>query len=341
MRNNFRQHLLFFGGGEMTTDNNRLASIFLPRAMRDAGSIAAPNGPDFVHYTSAANFMNIFRGDAPAIWMRNAKCMNDVSEIQHGLERINSAFSTYNRLDRFKNALNQCHAHLGERSIGYFNHHINGFLSDTYITCVSEHNASEEDEIGRLSMWRAYGQGSIGIAIVLNKLPFLSETNYLDAYSSPVAYINDKQLGDDVEDIISGIDNNRSWLSSLDEFTVITKIFTMLKFGIICLKHRGFSEEKEWRVIHTPLSSQSPLDSETVTVSGVPQKIYKIAFKNYSGPQGEFDISPNSIVKRVIIGPSNYPNVIRDAVVDTLEKVGVTDAQSRVVISDIPLRTLI
>ncbi|WP_195707900.1 MULTISPECIES: DUF2971 domain-containing protein [unclassified Brucella] len=267
--------------------------------------------------------------------------MNDVSEIEHGLSRITLALSENNRLERLKAALNGCHDQLGEYSIGYFNHHLNGFLSDTYITCVSEHDAVKEDDIGRLSMWRAYGQGSIGIAIVLNKFPFLSETNYLEAFSSPVAYIGDRELGGDIETIISNIELNREWLSSLPEFLVKSQVFNMLKFGIICLKHKGFEEEKEWRVIHTPSVTTSSLERATVTVSGVPQRVFKIAFKDYTSERGAFDISPNSIVKRVIIGPSNYPGVIRDAVIDTLEKVGVMNAKERVVISDIPLRTLI
>ncbi|APX67987.1 MULTISPECIES: DUF2971 domain-containing protein [unclassified Brucella] len=325
----------------MTINDLRLSSIFMPRAMKELKRFVEPNGPDFVHYTSAENFMNIFNVAAPSIWMRNAKCMNDVSEIEHGLSRITLALSENNRLKRLKAALNGCHDQLGEYSIGYFNHHLNGFLSDTYITCVSEHDAVKEDDIGRLSMWRAYGQGSIGIAIVLNKFPFLSETNYLEAFSSPVAYIGDRELGGDIETIISNIDLNREWLSSLPEFLVMSQVFNMLKFGIICLKHKGFEEEKEWRVIHTPSVTTSSLEQATVTVSGVPQRVFKIAFKDYTSERGAFDISPNSIVKRVIIGPSNYPGVIRDAVIDTLEKVGVMNAKERVVISDIPLRTLI
>ncbi|MRN44638.1 DUF2971 domain-containing protein [Brucella sp. 09RB8918] len=325
----------------MTINDLRLSSIFMPRAMKELKRFVEPNGPDFVHYTSAENFMNIFNVAAPSIWMRNAKCMNDVSEIEHGLSRITLALSENNRLERLKAALNGCHDQLGEYSIGYFNHHLNGFLSDTYITCVSEHDAVKEDDIGRLSMWRAYGQGSIGIAIVLNKFPFLSETNYLEAFSSPVAYIGDRELGGDIETIISNIELNREWLSSLPEFLVKSQVFNMLKFGIICLKHKGFEEEKEWRVIHTPSVTTSSLERATVTVSGVPQRVFKIAFKDYTSERGAFDISPNSIVKRVIIGPSNYPGVIRDAVIDTLEKVGVMNAKERVVISDIPLRTLI
>ena len=106
----------------MTINNLRLASIFMPRAIKELNRFAGPDGPDFVHYTSAENFMNIFNAAAPSIWMRNAKCMNDVSEIEHGLSRISLALSKNNRLGRLKEALNGCHDRLGENSIGYFQH---------------------------------------------------------------------------------------------------------------------------------------------------------------------------------------------------------------------------
>lgn len=327
----------------MSLDWQKLTSIFMPTAMKELERLKESCKLDFVHYTSAENFLNIFNCSAPAIWMRNARCMNDVSEIEHGLSRISLALKNDNRLERLKKALNSCHQQLGENSIAYFESHLNGFWNDTYITCVSVHDADKENDTGRLSMWRAYGQGSIGVAIVLDKSPFFSNTNYFEAFSSPVAYIDDQVLGDDIDTIISGIEDNQEWLSSLPVKYLYELVFNMLKFGIICLKHKGFEEEKEWRIIYTPTTrvGNSPLEDVTVTVSGVPQRVYKIALKDYTSEQGAFDISPNSLVKRVIIGPSNYPEVIKDAVVDTLNKAGVIEAEKRVVISDIPLRTLL
>ncbi len=325
----------------MSSDNTMFASIFMPRAMGSFAQIAQPSGPDFVHYTSAENFINITKGKPPSIWMRNAKCMNDISEIHHGLERIGIALAGNNRFDRLKQALNNCHDGAGDEAISIFNSHLPNFLNDTYITSVSVHPHSENN-IGRLSMWRAYGQGSVGVAIVLNKEPFLSETNYLQAFSSPVAYINDEELASDLEAIIANIEHQRTYLASKDKVEFIGMIFNMLKFGVICMKHPGFSEEQEWRIIHTPsTANKRSLESSIETVGGIPQRVFKIALKDYTENNAAFDISPNNLIKRVIIGPSNYPEIIRDAAIDALGSIGVLRPQDRVVISDIPLRMLL
>lgn len=325
----------------MSSDNAIFASIFMPRAMGAYSQIAQPLGPDFVHYTSAENFINITKSKPPSIWMRNAKCMNDISEIHHGLERIDAALGNNKRFDRLKEALNNCHEGAGDEAFSIFKSHLPNFLNDTYITSVSVHHHYEND-IGRLSMWRAYGQGSVGVAIVLNKAPFLSDTDYLQAFSSPVAYINDEELASDLETIIANIEHQRAYLTSKSKSDFISMIFNMLKFGVICMKHPGFSEEQEWRIIHTPTtSSKRPLESSIETVGGIPQRIFKITLKDYTENNVAFDISPNNLIKRVIIGPSNYPEIIRDAAIETLGNIGVVQPQDRVVISDIPLRMLL
>lgn len=66
-------------------------------------------------------------------------------------------------------------------------------------------------------------------------------------------------------------------------------------------------------------------------ISGVPQLIYKIPL------DGEFHLK--HLLDRVIIGPSQYPLPIAQAFVSELLKVGVSDAASRVFISNIPIRT--
>jgi hypothetical protein len=50
----------------------------------------------------------------------------------------------------------------------------------------------------------------------------------------------------------------------------------------------------------------------------------------------ELDIS--RLLDKVLIGPTLYPEQVRDAYVYELEQLGVHDAGSRVLIADIPLR---
>jgi hypothetical protein len=49
------------------------------------------------------------------------------------------------------------------------------FLTGTYLACLSEHQ--DEDEHGRLPMWRAYG-ATTGIALVINAAPVIGPTQF-------------------------------------------------------------------------------------------------------------------------------------------------------------------
>ncbi len=46
----------------------------------------------------------------------------------------------------------------------------------------------------------------------------------------------------------------------------------------------------------------------------------------------------NERIARLIIGPSNYPGQVKEAMIDAMSQAGVTNAADRIVISDIPLR---
>ncbi len=317
----------------------RLAGVFMPHATKAYARMLAPNGPDFVHYTSAENLLKILGQDIPEVWMRNARCMNDVSEIYHGYERIEDALLKDGRDDRLKSALEAISPEIAEKALGLFRSYVPNIMAQTYITCISEHPRSEEN-YGRLSMWRAYSHGSIGTAVVFNKSPFFTSSDALSAYTSPVAYHTDDELAEEIDTIIYNINDEIEWLKTRDPERLKSFIFNMFLFGITCLKHPGFKEEQEWRILHHPgFSEKSPLKSSTRTVGGVPQKVFHIPLQNIPGPDGLDGISPNDLIKRVIIGPSNYPQTVREAIVDALGDAGVTNAAQRVVVSDIPLRT--
>ena len=74
------------------------------------------------------------------------------------------------------------------------------------------------------------------------------------------------------------------------------------------------------------------------TISGVPQPLYKVPLSD-KPEEGLIGIEIPAFVDRIIIGPSSFPTPIFDAFVATLTAAGVRDAFSRVVISNIPLRT--
>jgi hypothetical protein len=115
----------------------------------------------------------------------------------------------------------------------------------------------------------------------------------------------------------------------------------MLLATAVCLKHPGFAEEKEWRVMHVHgVHPMGKLTLGTETINGFPQPVMKLPLRNVS--DGEHLITGleiDELVERVIIGPTKFPDAVWEAMVASLSETGVSDPEHRVVISDIPLRT--
>jgi hypothetical protein len=109
--------------------------------------------------------------------------------------------------------------------------------------------------------------------------------------------------------------------------------------GVVCMKHEGFLEEREWRVVYGPKRRPSPLmETATEAIEGVPQIIHKIPLDG--GISGDLvDIDVAQIFDRLIIGPSMYAVPMHEAFVRALTEKGVADAAKRVVISGIPIRS--
>jgi hypothetical protein len=130
-------------------------------------------------------------------------------------------------------------------------------------------------------------------------------------------------------------------LKSVDRQTVVGAVFTMLLAGVTCLKHEGFAEEREWRAIYSPRRLPSPLvESSTEVVNGIPQIVHKIPLDAGVSPVlAELDLS--RMFDRLIIGPSQYPLAMYEAFTQVLKAAGVADAEHRVLISGIPIRTFL
>lgn len=305
--------------------------IFHPYAFSKTMA-AATSGTRFVHYTSADTAMRIFQ--TGEVWMRKSSCLNDFMEIQHGFECLNAAYK--NQHDKFALTFERIFPGFVGKLEGMFNGWLPHFRSDTYIACISEHD-SNEDEIGRLSMWRAYG-GVSGVAIVMKGAPFLTPSDALKAYTSPVGYFDSTTFEHEFSVFLEGIQLNASIVQGLGEEAVLALVFGALRAAILCTKHVGFREEREWRIIYSPAYQKSDrIISDVQSIRGTPQPICRIPLKDFPD-EGLVGIEIPKLVDRVIIGPTQYPQAIREAFITLLSNAGMTDAPNRVFVSDIPLR---
>lgn len=323
----------------------RLADIMMPCFMKQTRELFLRKPGQahgrLVHYTSAEAGLNIIR--TKRFWMRNTNCMSDFSEVQHGFDILNSFFANKARRDSFTEALDECIPGVASEAITAFNNSWNDIRSNSYIACLSEHQDGE-DSNGRLSMWRAFGGSATRIGIVLN-IPYTLSILPLNIIFSSVAYFSESAAHKDLEEVIGNVRANREYLRKIGRDVLVRIVFNTFLFRVVCLKHEGFHEEREWRAIYAPtLGAYAPIpgpsrlmESSTEVVSGVPQVVYKVPLDASVSDQIA-DLDFTQIFDHLIIGPTSYPRPIYGAFVDELTKAGVANSAERVQVSGIPIR---
>jgi hypothetical protein len=313
----------------------RLGPIFMPHATERKKRVQ-DGQLKFVHYTNADGALRIFR--EKRVMMRNTVCMNDYREFEHGLDHLIRFFNDPATRKTFFDAVNQCGEGLAEEAVGLFGKWLPHNRFNVYVTCISEHS-NDEDSYGRLSMWRAYGRGSVGVAIVLKSEPFWQTSDILKAYGSPVAYLRNEDFNKELLRIVENINDNCDYLKTVPRQNIVDSIFFTLMFAAACTKHPGFLEEREWRLVYLPkLQESKVLERSIETINGVPQTVYRVPLKDFPD-EGLTGIELPSLLHKVIIGPSNFPWPLYEAFVSVLKEAGVQGAEEKVVISDIPLRS--
>jgi hypothetical protein len=107
------------------------------------------------------------------------------SAIQHGIGCLQAAWSDPAGA-KLRYWLGDAWPGLQAEFEALYDGNIYGIKYGTFMLSLSEHD-DDEDELGRLSMWRAYGRNA-GVALVLNGSFTLSDVDEIKAYSAPVVY---------------------------------------------------------------------------------------------------------------------------------------------------------
>lgn len=262
--------------------------------------------------------------------------MNDYSEVEYGLERLADAWNSAIGSE-LKELLNQYSTEAVDNLVNFHNGWQADYSSHTYLFAVSEH-LPQENEYGRLSMWREYARRS-GVALVLNRQPFETDTNLLKAYTVPVMYADAAKFEENFAHIRDSVLERASEFKALTPDALWPPFFQAFRFMSLSTKHPGFSEELEWRVVYNPSLEASPyFKQRIVSIGGVPQRIHALSLTKLEDDDQVLDLSPNALIKKIIIGPTLYQTTIRDALIVALETAGVENAESKVTTSDIPVR---
>lgn len=297
-----------------------------------------------VHYTSAIVAREIIEKEQ--LWLRKTIFMNDYSEITYGKQCLENLLNDKEIIFKINNLLKKLDNNMYDLNILkkiYYNL-INNVEKRTYISCLSEH-LLEEDTIGRLSMWRAYGNSS-GVALVINPDFLKEETTILGNLfiTIPVTY-SQKTFKKIFMKILNNIECNLEKIQKLNISIneILLQIALIMYIYVLSLKHEGFWEEREWRIILSHLLEetfsyipQKKLERSIENIKGNPEVIYKINLKEYSfiNPKGK------SLLKKIIIGPSSNSELLVESFSEMLKNKGFNNKQieNMITVSNIPLR---
>ena len=311
----------------------RLRTIFMPGAAKRSRELDGRGAGRFAYYTTAATAYLILKNRE--VWLHSAAVMNDATEIEHGLHGVQQVLKG-DEGQRLFEAMDNLFVGAAESLRTSFEGWAPHFRRTTYVLCVSVHTTSDDD-FGKLSMWRAYGKNA-GVAFVFNgKKAFPLEIGELGAYALPVTYGGTAHIRKSVMTTVNRIKKNAGWLRRLGPQTLVANAFHMLRFLSVTTKHRGFEEEKEWRVIVSPAMEASPILNQSVeSINGVPQIVQKLSLRYYKSVR--LNLRFQNILDRVIVGPCDDPQAIKAALHMQLAATGVRNAGSKVSVSNIPLR---
>jgi len=318
----------------MDENHQKALSVFFPSLLSKMQEIEQSN-MRFVQYTSADAAMSIIQNKE--VWLRNVQCMNDYLEVEHGINCLVSSFKNENEGAKFKAVMESIFPGVIDEITKLFDGWLPSLRSSTYITCLSEH-PTYEDKYGRLSMWRAYG-GKRSVALVMNTSAFRSESDVFAAYTHPVEYQDTDSFNIEFGKLVDRIELEKDFISTLGKQPTINYLFQLFKTYALCVKHPGFLEEREWRVVYNPeIISSKYVITSIESIDGVPQEVHKIPLKNI--PEENFSgATIPELIERIIIGPNDHQLVLGDTFIKLLEDAGCENAAERIHYSGIPLRS--
>ena len=261
----------------------------------------------FVHYTSADAAMKIIQGvdGKRSLWLRSATEMNDFSEVQYGNFCLEQALRDEEFAKRFMAAFNAVDERIVPDFAKLIDQEMASLKSNTYLLSLSMHR-DDELNMGRLSMWRAYG-GSASVCLVLNSEAF-SEQDAYDIIISPVMYAEPLAFKAMLVEMVEKVETHCAALKTFPYEEIRDNLHSAIVYAILSTKHPAFREEEEWRLIYRPTSTPE-LQPQVVCLDGIVQTVFLLPMEDVEIPDGNSVTHATlpELVERIIIGPTpNY-----------------------------------
>ncbi|MET3232039.1 UNVERIFIED_ORG: hypothetical protein ABIC54_004242 [Burkholderia sp. 1263] len=292
--------------------------------------------PLLAHYCSTATLEAIVRHEQ--LWFSNPLFMNDHEELRFGVQRGMEAF---HQSEEVKQALGPAERYeiLRNSMLAEFARFDSERALVIFAVCFSDHTDVDDD--GLLSMWRGYGDHGNGAAIVFDtsKLKHLEGSPLIVAR---VTYGTAAERVDHLRRIMVACATSLAELNLRDERLpdAANMLFQRILIFALFTKHKGFHEEREWRVVYLPHHDTEQRLTGSISYhigpSGVQPKLkFKIA--PIDEVAGEH-VTLSNLVHKIILGPTGIAPLKMASTQMMLKQIGKPELADRVVISGTPFR---
>jgi hypothetical protein len=318
--------------------------------MTENDNIVSCEFPELFHYTNVSAFANIY--NEKSFRATHYEDLNDKSELGRFRLKVwefirplirkyfcmeiqrDIQFSANVKRDGGIDAAvdNEATKHLDILHDKTFGRH---GLENIFVCSFCTHSAqSYEANHGLLSQWRGYGADG-GVAIVLDtrgiearmqheKGIFAHSVNHI----ANVIYDNDdKRIKKDFCNVFEHYPEilNKFYTNNQPPFD---KIFDHFVLGSTLVKHHGFSEEKEIRIVVSPRANMDSTFYSPEHDTMLSKKIHYTKRGNREVRYIELFGDVSLPIKRVIIGPSKYQNINHQMITNLTQGSGIEVVKS-------------
>ena len=257
--------------------------------------------PLLAHYTSIGTLERI--AQTGEIWFSNPLYMNDVDELRYGMNLGMHAVRSHAGL---REACPPDHYNaLLDAFDDLYTNFDNDSAFDVYVFSCSEHDNEIGDD-GLLSMWRGYGGDGNGVAIVFDMARLIA------APRSPllvrqVQYLSYEQSEAWMDGLLARLAQVLAPCGDVPEAMAqaAAALFERIKVFALFTKHRGFHEEREWRLVYLREADRDGIFTDLLHYAiggrGIEPRL-RFTTDALAGPDGHGP-ELRDMVQRIILGP--------------------------------------
>lgn len=312
-----------------------------------------PTGLLLAHYTTAETLKKIIESNE--IWMSHPFNMNDFEEMRFGIDMGKNIFRDYcysSEIPKHKSDL------MFRKFLSAEQYMYQQTILDHYVLCFAEHSADDKD--GSLPMWRSYGDGGHGAAIIFDPSKYPKDRNH-HLRIRKVIYGSASDRENRLVKILEEwqkktIEIHENYPERYLFIAAHLAFFLIKKFSLIT-KHIGFSPENEWRMIYSsdldPAGIFKDLTSYNIGPRGFEPKLklnvldYNNSINKYNDlylvKSNKTNLSPLQIkladvVDSILLGPSMDSQLARHSFLRAIKGTDFEKLSDKVYASTIPLR---